>query len=723
MKRLLKIVLIVFGVLVALIVAAAIILPMVVDPNQYRDDIETLVENKTGRELTIKGDLELSVFPWLGVEIGTTKLANAKGFGDKPMAKIEHAGVSVRLLPLITGQIKIGTVSLQGLRVRLAINESGTSNWQSIVKELASGTKQASQKQNKQPKRDKQQKQSQGGSVLADLSVGGVEISNAAVTYRDARSGTSYKLHDVGLSTGYIELGKPFPVELNFSLDSNKPDVTVTTQLAATVDANVPKKVYRLSDVSLNVDASGSAIPGGQQQVHLTTGALVNLASGHLKVDQFKLQAAGVDVVGHVEGSNILKKPSFNGSLTVQQFSPRELMQRLAIKPPKTSDESVLNKASLQTQFQATLERAQLRNIRIELDDSTLTGKATVKQFVKPVVAFNMTLDQLNVDRYLPPSTKKSKQDSEQFADKTKSDNQKASGPMKISLEPLKAFELDGRLTVGHLVVSNIEFNQAELAVTADNGVLTIKPLAAQLYSGNLHIESRVNAEGSAPGYSIQGTLDNVHLGPLLQDLIGQDKLAALANLTMDLTASGDTIKEIKSSLDGTISFKLKDGVFKGFDLSGILATAGKQLLGKSFHAKNNGKTGFSKFTATFAVENGVLKGSGLNLDTAYGHLTGDGTYNLVTNQVDYTVKVVVPKNAQGDVLEELAGYTIPIELSGNLFSLDYSLNLDEALKNIAEQKLQEEKAELKKKLDKEAKEQKKKLRNKVQEELKGLFQ
>lgn len=716
MKRLLKIVLIVFGVLVALIFAAAIILPMVVNPNQYKDEIEAFVEQKTGREFTLKGDIELSVFPWLGVELGPAKLANAKGFPDRPMLSFKHAEVSVRLLPLLSGEIKIGTIALDGVRVRLAINESGKSNWQSLVKNLTSGKKK--EKAPAEPKN--KQKKGQGGLPLSDLSIDSIEITDAAITFRNAPANTVYKLRDVDLSTGHLELGKPFPVQLDFTFKSNNPAVTVETQLSATIDANVAEKIYRISDLSVQVQASGEAIPGGEQQLTLTADGKVNLKSGHLRISQLKLQAAGVTVTGQVEGSDILGQPSFAGRLTVHQFNPKAAMRKLGIEPPKTSDENALTSASLKTQFQATLESVTLDPLVIHLDKSTLKGTASVDNFASPDITFDMTLDQLKVGRYLPPSPDKK---GDQGGDKAVAQKKKpASGPLVISLEPLKAFNVDGMLTVGELTVAGIHFSQAKLAVTAHNGVLRIQPLGAQLYQGKLHIESNINAAGKAPSYSIQGELSGLHLGPLLQDLIGQKKLSALANLTLDLTTSGDTLKEIKRNLEGTISFTLRNGAFRGFDLAGILALAAERLFGSTLAANTNGKTPFSKFTATFSVEDGILRGGGLTLDTAYAQLTGEGTFNLVTNQLDYVFKATIPKDAEGEILEELAGYTIPIHVSGNLLSPSYSLDLSGMLKNIAQQKLAEEKAELKKEIHKEIKQQKQELRNEIQEGLRDLL-
>jgi len=53
--------------LIILIIIAIVVVPSLFDPNDYRDEISKLVKEKTQRDLAIEGDLNLSVFPWLGV--------------------------------------------------------------------------------------------------------------------------------------------------------------------------------------------------------------------------------------------------------------------------------------------------------------------------------------------------------------------------------------------------------------------------------------------------------------------------------------------------------------------------------------------------------------------------------------------------------------------------------------------------------------------------------
>ena len=101
MSRLLKILGIAVGAIVLLLVVVAVAVSLLFDPNDYKDDITAAVQNATGRQLTLDGDLELAVFPTIRIAVGAASLSNAPGFGDEPMARIGSATLSVAVLPLL----------------------------------------------------------------------------------------------------------------------------------------------------------------------------------------------------------------------------------------------------------------------------------------------------------------------------------------------------------------------------------------------------------------------------------------------------------------------------------------------------------------------------------------------------------------------------------------------------------------------------------------------
>src|SRR6056300_232807 len=134
MSRFTKIILWLIAAFAAIFAVAAIAFFLFFDPNDFREDIAKAVEESTGRELTIDGDVSLHLFPWLAVEIGHTTLGNAPGFGDQPFAEFDRAELSVRLFPLLLRQeVTVGTAELDALRLNFEVNKNGQDNWSDLV--------------------------------------------------------------------------------------------------------------------------------------------------------------------------------------------------------------------------------------------------------------------------------------------------------------------------------------------------------------------------------------------------------------------------------------------------------------------------------------------------------------------------------------------------------------------------------------------------------------
>ena len=67
MNKALKWVSIIVGGLIVLVILVIVITPMFVDIQKYKPVIESKVTEATGRPFTLGGDLDLSLFPWVGV--------------------------------------------------------------------------------------------------------------------------------------------------------------------------------------------------------------------------------------------------------------------------------------------------------------------------------------------------------------------------------------------------------------------------------------------------------------------------------------------------------------------------------------------------------------------------------------------------------------------------------------------------------------------------------
>ena len=66
MSRIIKSIVFLVAGLALIAIIAALALPRVIDPNNYRDDISQLVYDNTGLTLSIDGPIGWSVFPGWG---------------------------------------------------------------------------------------------------------------------------------------------------------------------------------------------------------------------------------------------------------------------------------------------------------------------------------------------------------------------------------------------------------------------------------------------------------------------------------------------------------------------------------------------------------------------------------------------------------------------------------------------------------------------------------
>ncbi|HKL76962.1 MAG TPA: AsmA family protein, partial [Gammaproteobacteria bacterium] len=312
MKRTLKIGVAVVLALIALVLAAAVALPYVVDTAAYREDLERVVEQRTGRTLTIEGRTRLSVLPWLGLEVGKVTLGNAPGFGPKPFARVAAADVRVRVLPLLWGEVVIGTVRLRAPEVNLARDASGRTNWADLAPpaaEAPSGDTGAAEPASG----------GQGGpGVLAALSLGGLEVRDGHVSWTDAVTGVRYAASAVDLTSGAVRMGEPFPIDLAFDVASKEPALSGRVQVRGQAMADVGAQRYALRGLALDTRLQGAALPTDRLEASLAADLTADWAAGTAALTDGELHALGGRVTAEVDLTGLHGVPALSGQVKLE---------------------------------------------------------------------------------------------------------------------------------------------------------------------------------------------------------------------------------------------------------------------------------------------------------------------------------------------------------------------------------------------------------------------
>lgn len=302
MKKLFKFLFVLVGVVILLVIVAIVAVPMFFDPNDFKDQIVAQVKDKTGRELKIPGDIKLSVFPWLGVDLGAVELGNAQGFSPDTFARSEQMQVRVKLMPLLEKQVEMDTVTIKGLTLNLAKNAEGGTNWDDLVV----------QGKSEEPDKDSQ------GSPIAALAIGGLDISNANLTWDDAQAGQRYEVSQLSVKTGALDLKSPIDLEVAFDVKGGKPAITGHIEVSGQASPDLDAQVYRAKGLTITTDVTGGPVAGGKAKLTLTADAEFDAKNQTFAIRSLKLDGPDVGMDG--ASGSIALSGQIAGNLKAQTY-------------------------------------------------------------------------------------------------------------------------------------------------------------------------------------------------------------------------------------------------------------------------------------------------------------------------------------------------------------------------------------------------------------------
>lgn len=268
------------------------------DPNDFKEHIVQAVFENTGRQLSLDGDLEWAFWPKLRLKAGPLALSNAPGFGDEPFVAIQELQIAVATLPLLKNQIEMDTVKLYGVRINLATNAEGVSNWADLVGDGSD---------------------EKGSGDIAAIALGGVDIKDAAITWRDGSSGQTVAITKLNVTTGALAFGDPIAFEMSLSAVANQPALDSDIGLSGTISYDLADEKYHIEPLSLDVVMRGKNLPGGKATLNTTAVIDIDLDQGLAHINQLRLDGLGTELRGDITLTDIESdSPGARGALQLK---------------------------------------------------------------------------------------------------------------------------------------------------------------------------------------------------------------------------------------------------------------------------------------------------------------------------------------------------------------------------------------------------------------------
>ncbi len=625
MSKAIKWVSIVVGGLIVLFILVIVITPMFVDIQKYKPVIESKVSEATGRPFTLGGDLDLSLFPWVGVSLSDMHLGNPEGFEGKDLLSVKSFEIRVKLLPLLSKNIQVKRFVMDSPRIALERRKDGKANWEGIGKtsDKASGK---SPKEATEPK----ETEPQGGLPIKGLVVNEFAITGGLITWSDHTKGERRKVSDLNLRLQDVSLENPIRLALSAKLDDQP------------------------------ISLEGKVGPVGKDP-----------GKGTIPLDLVlkALKELEISVKGKVV--DLASRQQFDMALQVSPFSPRKLFTALGQEfPVKTTDPKALDRIALKVNLAGSPKNVTVSNGVLDLDESKLTFSLKAKDFSRPDVVFDLKLDKIDLDRYMPPPGEEKSPAGEKKVESTKQPAK------KMDYKPLRKMILDGAVRVGQLKAKDVKIQDLNLKVTGKNGLFNLNPLALKLYEGQMAIKGSFDVRKDVPKSKVILDASGIQAGAFLQDFMKKDILDGVLKSKVEISMTGDDPERIKRTLNGTGDLRFNDGAIVGIDLAGMVRNV-TATFGLAEKETKKPRTDFAELHTPFTITNGLVKTSKTSLMSPLLRVLASGSANLVNEALDFRVepKFVGTLKGQGDTSAR-SGVTVPVLVTGSFSSPKFSPEL-----------------------------------------------
>ena len=687
--KLLKPILVALVALLLIVAAVGVYLVSTFDAARIKKEAADAVLAKTGRTLLIDGDIGLTFWPSLGIKANKVSLSE-KSSKDL-FAGFDKALLAVKVVPLLSGRIVADRVEIDGLKLMLIRRRDGSLN----VDDLTGGKKSdASSAENDAA-------EMAGASAPPQFDIAGIRIADAEVEWRDQRANNSLELSHLDFTSGRAVSNKD-GMQISAIRFSSKGKLNADSfELALEVPA-LTKHGETLLIEKLNFKSS--LVGSGRNANAMLTLSGVESTSQALRIAGLVLDTEARSGDKSIKGN--LKTPVVldldAGTVTLPRLAGAfdVDMPSLPSRPLKLPINGSIN-----SNFR---KPAVSGNLTTQFDDSNIAAGFSFIGGTPPSIGFEVDIDKLNVDRYLPLAPAGAAKKPETSPESGKP----ADG--QIDLSALKSLHVSGTLRAGSLQVKNIKARNVRVSFRADKGRVDIAPHAADLYGGSLLGSASVDSNGNY--FAVKESLTAIEIAPLLKDAADKDLIEGKGDIALDITTRGSTVTAMKKALAGNARVTLRDGAIKGINIAQTLRNAKAKLSGGNVTqaANNTDKTDFSEFGASFKIANGVAHNEDLAAKSPFLRLAGSGDIDIGNSNINYLLKAAVVASAGGQGgkdADALKGLTVPVRVSGPFEKPGFTVDFGSMVSDVAKVKIDEKKQELQQKIE-----------DRLKGQLKGLF-
>lgn len=422
----------VISIIIVLITGLIISAITLYDPNAYKPFITQWVKDEKKRELQLDGDIRLTLYPQFGLNISQLSLSEYDS--HEAFARIKNIQLSLSLWPLLSQQLVVDKLTIQGLDATLIRYTDGRINIDDLL-----------------PTED--------DSPALEFDIEQIHIDNATLVFRDEKGLRNYALSSLNLTANEITntslnnlklhvLGDTKPIKEN---DSNHFEIQLTIP-------NLQFSANHIASDQINLIAKVTHLENSINGAF----TLSNIAStgNHFTSDMMTIELAAERDAQIV---NVFFNSPLSGSLETQELKLSNVELNLRIFQPQSPNIPIIG--NLQGDILVSNTSPEFLQAKLigNLEDSLIKAEFNLSGFNEPALQFMIDIDQFNMNRYLPSAQQKHQS--------TKNDQDPANRLNKIlNLTSLADLDANGTLRIGSFQFNDLSLSGIKFEIQTSDG-------------------------------------------------------------------------------------------------------------------------------------------------------------------------------------------------------------------------------------------------------------
>lgn len=615
------------AIFIAALILGVLVFAATFDVNHYRSAIQSQLEKRFGRPVTL-GNMHLSIFP-PRFRVQDLAISDDPSFSeDTPFVKAQQLDVAVKLMPLLHKQVEITSLELLKPNVNLIRSLNGTWNFASLGHAAGpSGHPEPESPSGKRGTEEGRKTPPEGQSTPApeskqQVSMEELTIHDGQISVLDQKKGKTPTLYDhIDVTLKNLSSESPFTLDASVHMAGSgtqearlqgKGGPIVSEKPATTpFEGNLSLKQVKLGDLAkfLNspVLTGTDGVISGDIKLNNNSGKLT--AHGTTDIQSAKVQ--GMEL-----GYPISTRYEITDDLNADLVTIRNLALKLGSTPFDIAG------------------TADLKSTPAIVDLYVRAKNISIAEAAKLAAASGVAISQGTT----------------------------ATGSLTADIHangPANKPALNGSVVGTNLQLSGNGINQP-IQVPSVN--LALKPVTIQsnqfeVNSGATKLLAQIaihNYSTPAPTVDAAVRSANAQLPAILAiakayGVKAAEKVNGAGAINLDMKASGPlksiTVADITRALNGTVNLDLNDVTYSGANISQELSSIAKFLNPGAAAQSSGGVTKILKMNGNVVVKNGIAETNNLNAKLDIGNLGAVGTANLADESLNVRMTAVLTQS------------------------------------------------------------------------------